>query len=329
MVRLASDVGLREGALIMVWWYIKEGSQVDWPSGEDLPHDADWSHVDFLNQFVTKAMTRRWAAYAAYMAGTPATIAPVEKGTAVSRAGWLNDFVEICMAYNYYPSENLPATGDSFLGGAYGGDYTETVRGDYVPVLQLTELRKFLDEHSVFGHRGFDVSGSWKHTLWGWDYDRDANPQWFWSTDQVPYWPWLTDNVFGLAFNDKDYWRDLLREGQSIEDAASSFRGTGKEINVNYAYCYVGKTKSGDDPVGGWKYTDGTWAFPGIDKIVVMKDGSGSGSIESDLAVEATPMFAFDLFADYDPTWRNYLPQGPEGDGIATCDFAKFIKVND
>lgn len=316
------------------WWYKKVGddTEIEWPSGVDLPETADWTRCEFLNQFIERANRRRWASYAAYMSGIPVELSLVEQGTYVSSASWMNQFIENCMAYAYYQSTDFPETTDEINNTpGYGGSYTPVEDGDYVPVLQLTELRAFLDEHSVFGHWGFETTGTVVETWWKWEYDRDATPSYFWAIGIDPgYFNDLLGINFGAGFSDVGYfgtqYSDGWRHAKEQESATSYFRATGKDIGVSWKFYYFGKMEDGDEPLNGWKFLDGSWMFPGLNKLVELN--SGGGNIENQIEVVGEPKFSVELFADYDPTWRN--PSGNSSrEGKVGCAYAKFLKVDD
>ncbi len=160
------------------WWYklVGDDERLPWALNTDLPEGADWSDVNFLNQFIDHTNARKAMARACgnlYSASLP----NIAVGRDIQSAYYWWELTYNMLGWGYCDCSVLP-TGGTPPAIKYARDgfaYGTLLTGGYEIFEKLTLLKNFIADKVVFGPGssqtpgGTVVSNFWRYWADAWE----------------------------------------------------------------------------------------------------------------------------------------------------------------
>lgn len=224
-----------------LWWYTLAGSntRLRWEPGAALPPGADWTHVDFLNQFVYQAKRRHAMAYlAGYAYGKPPTLPNYLPGIRCTNTRWIREFGRtMCGADGnvgfYYVKANripgggvIPAYGDAwalFRDNIYPEE--RYAPGKFVAEEFLTALKSHMEGIRIFGRQDVGEAGH-ENRRWVWQSEGAGPTPGNWEEEDSD----VGGGGFGCFWRDTPVFRQAYREFWNASNPIVDFTN---QVDVN------------------------------------------------------------------------------------------------
>lgn len=316
----------------MSWWYKKLGdaTHYDWPAGTDLPTGADWSHVDFLNQFIEQGNRRHGLRYAINSGNNaPDTGNLVAAGTdvqAVSFWEWLANRcanysapsgrpTALCLDGTTLPADGAqPAEKAAFAGTLSAGD-------PIPPYIRL--LKDYIQSCVLFcgfydSTYGLLTGGTRTEHYFEWN---TPGARYVWA-EMTPNGstPTMPLDEFGSFYNDDPgtfwgiYRSREVRAWVSVENPEVNLLDPGIDINAQVGLYYRLRGEDAAPTYMGFDYPT-----PGAIALAAQQEFSLNGG---------DTLIASGLFGPSD-VFRAYSPTGPTGSARARALFQLYGLLSD